>query len=41
MVIGNPPGAQLTVNGKSQRMNPTGVVTLSINPRSNTLVTAG
>jgi cytoskeletal protein RodZ len=41
MVIGNPPGAQLTVNGKSQRMNPTGVVTLSINPHSNTLVTAG
>ena len=41
MVIGNPPGAQLTVNGKSQRMNPTGVVTLSITPRSNTLVTAG
>jgi cytoskeletal protein RodZ len=40
MVIGNPPGAQLTVNGKPQQMNTTQVVTLSINPRSNTLVTA-
>jgi cytoskeletal protein RodZ len=41
MVIGNPPGAQVTVNGKPQQMNTTHVVTLSINPRSSTPVTAG
>jgi cytoskeletal protein RodZ len=41
MVIGNPPGAQLTVNGKPQRMNTVQVVTLSINPLSKTPVTVG
>lgn len=32
MVIGNPPGIVLTVNGKSQKMNPNQVARLSINP---------
>ena len=41
MVIGNPPGAQLTVNGKPQQMNTINVVTLRINPRSSTPVTVG
>ncbi len=41
MVIGNPSGAQLTVNGKHQQMNPGQVATLSINPSSKTPVTLG
>jgi cytoskeletal protein RodZ len=41
LVIGNPPGAQLTVNGKPQQMNTVQVVTLDINPQSNTPVTVG
>jgi cytoskeletal protein RodZ len=41
MVIGNPPGAQLTVNGKLERMNTNQVVTLRINPSSDTPVTVG
>ena len=41
MVIGNPPGVQLTVNGKPEQMNTVQVVTLSINPSSNTPVTVG
>jgi len=41
MVIGNPPGAKLTVNGKPQQMNTVNVVTLSINPHSDTPVTVG
>jgi cytoskeletal protein RodZ len=41
MVIGNPPGAQLTVNGKLQQMNTVNVVTLKINPSSDTPVTVG
>jgi cytoskeletal protein RodZ len=41
MVIGNPPGAQLTVNGKPEQMNTVQVVTLSINPLSKTPVTVG
>ncbi len=41
LVIGNPPGAQLTVNGKAQEMNTVQVVTLNINPQSNTPVTVG
>jgi cytoskeletal protein RodZ len=41
MVIGNPPGITLTVNGKREKMNTVQVVTLSINPASNTPVTVG
>jgi cytoskeletal protein RodZ len=41
MVIGNPPGAQLTVNGKPEQMNTVDVVTLSIDPHSKTPVTVG
>jgi hypothetical protein len=40
-VIGNPPGAKLTVNGKPEQMSTVNVVTLRINPRSNTPVTVG
>lgn len=41
LVIGNPPGAQLTVNGQAQEMNTVQVVTLNINPQSNPPVTVG
>jgi cytoskeletal protein RodZ len=41
MVIGNPPGVTLTVNGKHQHMSKVNVVTLSINPLSKTPVTVG
>ena len=41
MVIGNPPGVTLTVNGKHQQMSTVQVVTLSINPLSKTAVTVG
>ena len=41
MVIGNPPGVELTVNGKPQQMNTAQVVTLNINPLSKTPVTVG
>jgi cytoskeletal protein RodZ len=41
MVIGNPPGVTLTVNGKHQPMSKVNVVTLSINPLSKTPVTIG
>jgi cytoskeletal protein RodZ len=41
MVIGNPPGVTLTVNGKHQQMSKVQVVTLSINPLSKTPVTVG
>jgi cytoskeletal protein RodZ len=41
MVIGNPPGVKLTVNGKAQQMQPGKVVTLNINPSSKTPVTVG
>jgi cytoskeletal protein RodZ len=41
MVIGNPPGVTLTVNGKHQQLSKVGVVTLSINPLSKTPVTVG
>jgi cytoskeletal protein RodZ len=41
MVIGNPPGVQVTVNGKAQRMNTVNVMTLNINPLSETPVTVG
>ena len=36
MVIGNPPGISLTINGKQQQMNTVQVVTLHINPLSKT-----
>jgi cytoskeletal protein RodZ len=41
MVIGNPPGIQLTVNGKPEPLSTVNVVTLSINPLSKTPVTVG
>ena len=41
MVIGNPPGVKLTVNGKTQHMQPGNVVTLNINPSSKTPVSVG
>jgi cytoskeletal protein RodZ len=41
MVIGNPPGIKLTVNGKPEQMNSVQVVHLSINPASQTPVTVG
>jgi hypothetical protein len=41
MVIGNPSGVQLTVNGKPEEMNTVQVVTLSINPLNKTPVTVG
>ncbi|HEY6495649.1 MAG TPA: RodZ domain-containing protein [Trebonia sp.] len=41
MVIGNPPGAKLTVNGKEQQMGGNNVVTLNIDPLSKTPVTVG
>jgi cytoskeletal protein RodZ len=41
IVIGNPPGVTLTVNGKRQQMSKVGVVTLSVNPLSKTPVTVG
>lgn len=39
MVIGNPPGITLTVNGKAEQMSTGQVVTLSIDPLSKTPVT--
>ncbi len=41
MVIGNPPGISLTVNGKPEPMNAVQPVTLNINPLSATPVTVG
>jgi cytoskeletal protein RodZ len=41
MVIGNPPGVHLTVNGKTQHMQPGQVATLNINPSSKNPVTGG
>lgn len=41
MVIGNPSGITLTVDGKPQQLNTVQVVTLSINPASKTPVTGG
>jgi cytoskeletal protein RodZ len=41
MVIGNPPGVKLTVNGKTEQMQAGQVVTLNINPSSKTPVTVG
>jgi hypothetical protein len=39
LVIGNPPGVQLTVNGKPQQMSTVNVMTLNIDPLSKTPVT--
>jgi cytoskeletal protein RodZ len=41
MVIGNPRGVKLTVNGKAEQMNTVQVVTLSVNPSSKTPVKVG
>jgi cytoskeletal protein RodZ len=41
MVIGNPPGIVLTVNGKAETMSAVYPLTLSINPQSKTPVTTG
>ena len=41
LVIGNPPGVKLTVNGKAQQMSAGQVAHLSINPSSQTPVTIG
>ena len=41
MVIGNPPGIKLTVNGKLEQMTAGQVAHLSINPASQTPVTVG
>ena len=41
MVIGNPAGVKVTVNGKTQKMNPNQVATLTIDPTSKTPVTIG
>lgn len=41
MVIGNPPGVKLTVNGHTQKMSTVNVVTLNIDPSSKTPVTVG
>ena len=41
MVIGNPPGIKLTVNGKPQQMTAGQVAHVSINPASQTPVTIG
>jgi transcriptional regulator with XRE-family HTH domain len=41
MVIGNQPGAKLTVNGKAQQMGGNNVLTLNIDPLSKTPVTVG
>jgi hypothetical protein len=41
MVIGNPPGVKLIVNGKPEQINTVNVVTLSINPSSNSPVKVG
>jgi cytoskeletal protein RodZ len=41
LVIGNPPGITLTVNGKAQQLSKGQVVTLDINPFSKTPVQVG
>jgi cytoskeletal protein RodZ len=41
LVIGNPPGVQLTVNGMPQHMTGSRVARISINPASQTPVTIG
>ena len=41
LVVGNPPGVVLTVNGKAQQMNPNQVATLAIDPSHHNPVTSG
>jgi cytoskeletal protein RodZ len=41
LVIGNPTGAKLTVNGKSQKMNTVQVVRFSIDPKAKPTVSMG
>jgi cytoskeletal protein RodZ len=41
LVIGNPTGAKLTVNGKSQKMNTVQVVRFSIDPKAKPTVSLG
>jgi len=41
MVIGNPPGIVLTVNGRTETMSAVYPLTLHINPQSKTPVTTG
>jgi cytoskeletal protein RodZ len=41
MVLGNPPGISLTVNGQQEKLNKGQVVTLSINPTASNPVTVG
>ncbi len=41
LVIGNPTGAKLTVNGKAERMNTVQVVKFSIDPKAKTPVSLG
>jgi cytoskeletal protein RodZ len=41
MVIGNPAGIKLTVNGKVQKMSPNQVAMLSIDPKNHNPVTVG
>ena len=41
LVVGNPSGIKLTVNGKVQKMNPGQVAMLSINPANRSMVTSG
>ena len=41
MVLGNPPGITLTVNGQPEKLNTVQVVTLSINPSGSNPVTIG
>jgi len=41
MVIGNPPGIVMTVNGRAETMSAVYPLTLSINPHSKTPVTTG
>ena len=41
MVLGNPPGIKLTVNGQQEKLNTVQVVTLSINPTGSNPVTIG
>jgi len=40
LVIGNPPGVHVTVNGKPQQMSTVNVMTLNIDPSSKTPVTS-
>jgi cytoskeletal protein RodZ len=41
LVVGNPSGIRLTVNGRVQRMNPNQVALVSINPQNTPMVSFG